>query len=78
MLAGQAPLNRHVRFTFEEESFYVDLVMYNRLLCCFVLIDLKIGRLKHNDIGQMQTYVNYYDRKVKLSDENPTIGIVSK
>jgi len=69
-------MGRQVRFTFEEESFYVDLVMYNRLLRCFVLIDLKIGRLKHNDIGQMQTYVNYYDRKVKLSDENPTIGIV--
>ena len=67
---------RQVRFTFEEESFFVDLVMYNRLLRCFVLIDLKIGRLKHADIGQMQTYVNYYDRKVKLPDENPTIGIV--
>jgi hypothetical protein len=50
--------------------------MYNRLLRCFVLIDLKIGRLKHADIGQMQTYVNYYDRKVKMPDENPTIGIV--
>ena len=69
-------MGRQVRFTFEEESFYVDLVMYNRLLRCFVLIDLKIGRLKHKDIGQMQTYVNYYDRKVKLDDENPTIGIV--
>jgi len=69
-------MGRQVRFTFEEESFYVDLVMYNRLLRCFVLIDLKIGRLKHADIGQMQTYVNYYDRKVKLPDENQTIGIV--
>jgi predicted nuclease of restriction endonuclease-like (RecB) superfamily len=69
-------MGRQIRFTFEEESFYVDLVMYNRLLRSFVLIDLKIGRLKHNDIGQMQTYVNYYDRKVKLPDENPTIGIV--
>ena len=65
-----------MRFTFEEESFFVDLVFFNRLLRCFVLIDLKIGRLKHSDIGQMQTYVNYYDRKVKLPDENPTIGIV--
>jgi len=69
-------MGRQVRFTFEEESFYVDLVFYNRLLRCFVLIDLKIGRLKHMDIGQMQTYVNYYDRKVKMLDENPTIGIV--
>ena len=73
---GFGYMGRQVRFTFEEESFYVDLVMYNRLLRCFVLIDLKIGRLKHVDIGQMQTYVNYYDRKVKMPDENPTIGIV--
>jgi predicted nuclease of restriction endonuclease-like (RecB) superfamily len=73
---GFAFMGRQVRFTFEEESFRLDLVFYNRLLRCFVLIDLKIGRLKHMDIGQMQTYVNYYDRKVKLPDENPTIGIV--
>ena len=73
---GFAFMGRQVRFTFEEESFFVDLVFYNRLLRCFVLIDLKIGRLKHHDIGQMQTYVNYYDRKIKLPDENPTIGIV--
>jgi predicted nuclease of restriction endonuclease-like (RecB) superfamily len=73
---GFGYMGRQVRFSFEEESFYVDLVMYNRLLRCFVLIDLKIGRLKHVDIGQMQTYVNYYDRMVKLPDENHTIGIV--
>jgi predicted nuclease of restriction endonuclease-like (RecB) superfamily len=73
---GFAFVGRQVRFTFEEESFYVDLVFFNRLLRCFVLIDLKIGRLKHLDMGQMQTYVNYYDRKIKLPDENPTIGIV--
>ena len=54
----------------------VDLVFYNRLLRCFVLFNLKIGELKHQDIGQMQMYVHYYDRKVKLPDENPTIGIV--
>lgn len=53
----------------------VDLVFYNRLLRCFVLFDLKIGKLKHQDLGQMQMYVNYYDRKVKLLDEK-TIGIV--
>ena len=52
------------------------LVFFNHLLRCFVLFDLKIGRLKHQDIGQMQMYVNYYDRKVKLEDENPTIGIL--
>ena len=73
---GFAFIGRQVRFTFDEEHFMVDLVFYNRLLRCFVLFDLKIGELKHQDIGQMQMYVNYYDRKVKLSDENPTIGIV--
>ena len=69
-------VGRQVRLTFEEEHFRVDLVFYNRLLRCFVLFDLKIGQLKHQDIGQMQMYVNYYDRKVKLEDENPTIGIL--
>ena len=69
-------VGRQVRLTFEEEHFRVDLVFYNRLLRCFVLFDLKIGRLKHQDIGQMQMYVNYYDRKVKLDDENSTIGII--
>ena len=67
---------RQVRFTFDEEHFFVDLVFYNRLLKCFVLIDLKIGKLKHQDIGQMQMYVNYYDRYVKLDDENKAIGII--
>jgi predicted nuclease of restriction endonuclease-like (RecB) superfamily len=67
---------RQKRITFEGDSFYVDLVFYNRLLKCFVIIDLKIGKLTHQDIGQMQMYVNYYDRKVKLPDENATIGIV--
>lgn len=67
---------RQVKFTFDEEHFFVDLVFYNRLLKCFVLIDLKIGKLKHQDIGQMQMYVNYYDRHVKLDDENKTIGII--
>lgn len=67
---------RQVRFSFGEEHFFVDLVFYNRLLKCFVLIDLKIGKLKHQDIGQMQMYVNYYDRNVKLEDENKTIGII--
>ncbi len=73
---GFAFIGRQVRFTFDEEHFMVDLVFYNRLLRCFVLFDLKIGELKHQDIGQMQMYVNYYDRKVKLPDENPTIGVV--
>ncbi|WP_394926297.1 YhcG family protein [uncultured Robinsoniella sp.] len=73
---GFAFIGRQVRFTFEEEHFRVDLVFYNRLLRCFVLFDLKIGELKHQDIGQIQMYVNYYDRKVKLPEENPTIGII--
>jgi len=67
---------RQVRFTFNEDHFFVDLVFYNRLLKCFVLIDLKIGKLKHQDLGQMQMYVNYYDRYVKAEDENKTIGII--
>ena len=64
-------VGRQVRFIFDEEHFMVDLVFFNRLLRCFVLFDLKIGELKHQDIGQMQMYVHYYDRKVKLPDENP-------
>ena len=67
---------RQVRVSFDEKHFYVDLVFYNRLLKCFVLIDLKIGALKHQDIGQMQMYVNYYDREIKQADENPTVGIL--
>ena len=73
---GFAFIGRQVRFTFEEDHFRVDLVFYNRLLRCFVLIDLKIGQLTHQDLGQMQMYVNYYDRYVKLPEENKTIGIV--
>lgn len=73
---GFSFVGRQVRFTFDEEHFRVDLVFYNRFLRCFVLIDLKIGKLKHQDLGQMQMYVNYYDRFVKNVDENATIGIV--
>jgi len=67
---------RQKRFTFEEKNFFVDLVFYNRLLQCYVLIDLKTGTLKHQDLGQMQMYVNYYDRYVKCDFEKPTIGIL--
>jgi len=73
---GVAFVGRQQRFTFDEERFFVDLVFYNRLLKCFVLIDLKIGNLKHQDLGQIQMSVNYYDRFVKTEEENPTIGIV--
>lgn len=67
---------RQKRFTFDEENFYVDLVFYNRLLQCYVLIDLKIDKLTHQDLGQMQMYVNYYDRHVRQEWEKPTIGIL--
>lgn len=67
---------RQKRFTYDEDNFYVDLVFHNRLLRCYVLIDLKVDKLTHQDIGQMQMYVNYYDRYEKLEDENPTIGIL--
>lgn len=69
-------VGRQVRFSFDEKHFRVDLVFYNRFLRCFVLIDLKIGEVLHQDLGQMQMYVNYYDRFVKTEDENPTIGII--
>ena len=67
---------RQKRFTFDNSHFRVDLVFYNRLLRCYVLIDLKRGELTHQDLGQMQMYVNYFDRYVKTDDELPTIGIV--
>lgn len=67
---------RQKRFSFEEDHFRVDLVFYNRLLQCFVLFDLKTEKLKHQDLGQMQMYVNYYDRYEKQDFENPTIGVL--
>ena len=67
---------RQKRFTFNEKHFFVDLVLYNRLLQCYVLIDLKVDDLTHQDLGQMQMYVNYYDRYVKQDFERPTIGIL--
>ena len=67
---------RQKRFTFDNSHFRVDLVFYNRLLRCYVLIDLKRGELTHQDLGQMQMYVNYFDRYVKTDGELPTIGIV--
>ena len=69
-------MGRQVRFTIDEKHFKVDLAFFNRILRSFVIIDLKIGELTHQDLGQMQMYVNYYDRFVRLPDENKTIGIV--
>ena len=67
---------RQKRFTFDEDHFIVDLVFYNRLLQCYVLIDLKTGKLTPQDLGQMQMYVNYFDREVKAEHEKPTVGIL--
>lgn len=67
---------RQKRFTFNEDNYYVDLVFYNRILRCYVLIDLKIDKLTHQDLGQMLMYVHYYDRYEKLPEENPTVGIL--
>jgi predicted nuclease of restriction endonuclease-like (RecB) superfamily len=67
---------RQKRFTFDEDHYFVDLIFYNRLLRCYVIIDLKLGKLTHQDLGQMQMYVNYFDRHVKLPEENATIGLL--
>ena len=65
-----------MRLSFDDHNYYADLVFYHRYLRCFVVIDLKIGQLKHQDIGQMQMYINYFDRFVKTPEENKTIGIL--
>ena len=67
---------RQKRIHIEGDDFFVDLVFYNRLLQCFVIIEIKTHKLTHQDIGQLQMYVNYYDRIEKLPHENPTIGIL--
>lgn len=67
---------RQKRISFDNKHFRIDLVFYNRILKCFILIDLKIGELKHQDMGQMQMYVNYYDREIKLEEEHKTIGLI--
>jgi predicted nuclease of restriction endonuclease-like (RecB) superfamily len=64
--------SRQRRFTFDGEHFFIDLVFYNRLLRCYVLVDLKLGRLTHQDLGQMQMYVNYFDRSMRIKGEKPT------
>ncbi len=69
-------VSRQQRITLDDEHFYIDLVFYNRLLRCFVIIELKIGKLTHKDLGQLQMYVNYYDRQIKQKEENPTVGIL--
>lgn len=73
---GFAFVARQRRITIDNEHFYVDLVLYNYVLKCFVLIDLKVGRLAHGDIGQMDFYVRYFEKEVKASSDNPTIGLI--
>lgn len=73
---GFAFVSRQQRLTIDGDHFYVDLVFYNRLLRCFVLVDLKVGKLTHQDLGQMQLYVNYYTLEIKEEWENPTLGIL--
>ena len=73
---GFAFVERQQRIRFEDEDFYIDLVFYHFKLKCFVLIDLKLGKLKHQDVGQMDTYVRLYNEKYKAADDNPTIGLV--
>jgi predicted nuclease of restriction endonuclease-like (RecB) superfamily len=67
---------RQKRFLIEDDEYFADLVFYNRLLRCFVVIDIKTKKITHKDLGQLQMYVNHYDRHEKLPEENPTIGIL--
>lgn len=67
---------RQKRLLLEDDEFFADLVFYNRLMRCFVVVELKTGKATHQDLGQLQMYVNYYDRCEKAADENPTIGIL--
>lgn len=67
---------RQKRIIIDSDEFKIDLVFYNRLLQCFVLLDLKMDKITHQDLGQLQMYVNYYDRGIKESYENPTIGVL--
>jgi len=69
-------VERQKRIKMDGDDYKIDLVFYHRILRCFVLIDLKIGTLKHQDLGQLQMYVNYYDEEIKAADENKTIGII--
>lgn len=73
---GFAFVERQQRIRFDDEDFYIDLVFYNFKLKCFLLVDLKLGKLKHQDVGQMDTYVRLYDEQHKGDDDNPTIGLV--
>lgn len=73
---GFAFLSRQERITLDGDHFYIDLVFYHTILKCFVLIDLKVGKLSHADLGQIQFYVNYFDRERRTKGDNPTIGLI--
>jgi len=73
---GYSFVARQKRFLVEDDEFFIDLVFYNRLLRCFVIMDIKTHKVTHEDLGRLQMYVNYIDRNDKLPDENPTIGIL--
>jgi RecB family endonuclease NucS len=73
---GFSFIARQKRLLIEDDEFFVDLVFYNRLLRCFVIIEIKTHKITHEDLGQLQMYVNYFDRQEKLPDENPTVGIL--
>jgi predicted nuclease of restriction endonuclease-like (RecB) superfamily len=73
---GFSFMARQRRILIEDDEFFVDLVFYNRLLRCFVLVDLKTRKITHEDLGQIQMYVNYFDREEKIAEENPTVGLL--
>jgi len=73
---GFAFVSRQERITLDGDHFYIDLVFYHTVLKCFVLIDLKVGKLTHADLGQIQFYVNYYDRERRTEGDNPTLGLI--
>ena len=74
--SGFAFIGRQKRLTLDGDHFYPDLIFYHTRLKCYVVIDLKTGKLTHGDLGQMQMYVNYYDREIRTSDDNPTVGLL--
>lgn len=73
---GFAFVSRQERITIDGDHFYIDLVFYHAVLKCYVLIDLKVGKLTHADLGQIQFYVNYFDRERRTDGDNPTLGVV--
>lgn len=73
---GFAFMGRQKRITFDNDHYYADLVFYHVILKCYVIVDLKTDKLTHADLGQIQLYVNYYDKEIKMTNDNPTIGLV--